>query len=183
MKTMRVFWIFPALLVLISSWADPTKAALNWEFGFVGEVDGFSGSGSFTLAGPNTSDGLDAFEYNGNCAGNLCSFDLSDVDIPGSLWKLEDDWTFESITLSATKDLSNPFLQMQVTITSFTVVCFDATIPDDACNGTDQAIGQATYASNGAFLRPIHEAPEPSTLALFAIALGGLGFMMRRRVA
>jgi hypothetical protein len=28
-----------------------------------------------------------------------------------------------------------------------------------------------------------HDIPEPATLALFAIALGGLGFMMRRRVA
>ena len=29
---------------------------------------------------------------------------------------------------------------------------------------------------------PIHEAPEPSALALFVVALGGLGFMARRRL-
>ena len=75
-----------AVLFGVSSFATgPARASLLWEFGFVGESNLFSGTGTFTLGGPAGTDGLQAFAYDGDCSeadaggANVCSFGLGDV--------------------------------------------------------------------------------------------------------
>jgi hypothetical protein len=60
-----------------------TPTLLTYEFGFIGSEAGFSGSGSFTISKPEGPadglEGLEAFEYEGLCAGYPCSFSLEDL--------------------------------------------------------------------------------------------------------
>ena len=58
------------------------------ERGFIDSEGAFSGSGSFTISTSENlvagTAGLEAFEYNGLCAGYVCNFDLEDLTSTGS---------------------------------------------------------------------------------------------------
>ncbi len=103
--TFRAFALATASILLISSWTGPARATLMWEFGFTGRLNNFEGTGSFTLGGPTTADGVVAFEFSGVCGTNLgggdniCDFDINDVF--SSSWTLLDDGTVEDLMMRA----------------------------------------------------------------------------------
>ena len=175
MKTQRVLGIVAASILFISTFGDPAKAALSWDFGFVGDHHGFSGSGSFTLGGPNSDDGLTAFEYSGTCGqrsatkDNLCSFGLDDVKL--AIWELEDDWTFSSLLIYADSAKRRLFT-LALTPDLLYAGCWDFKKPK--CNGYYYSAGLGSFHKETAYLTPVHQIPEPTSMALLFIGLLGL---------
>ncbi|MBK6740546.1 MAG: hypothetical protein IPG64_23280 [Haliea sp.] len=74
--------------LFVSIGATAAILPFTYDFGFIGSEDGFSGSGSFTVATAENlvagAAGLEAFEFAGLCAGYECSFDLADVTTTGN---------------------------------------------------------------------------------------------------
>jgi Thrombospondin type 3 repeat len=73
-----------------------TPELSTYEFGFVGSEDNFSGGGTFTLSKregpPQGLEGLEAFEYEGVCAGYPCSFSFADLINDGYAgWSIDEE--------------------------------------------------------------------------------------------
>ena len=162
--------------------AAPVSASLIWEFGYTDEVNGFSGTGSFTLgatSSTNISDVL-AFSYSGTCAGLQCDFDLSSLE--AAVWEIDSNWNFTSFTIAAASFRPDPFEVFQLAIFGDRMQSSCRTINRPVCNGLSfDGSGQLFYGA-GAFLSPVHEAvPVPAAAWLFGSALLGLAAVKRRK--
>lgn len=150
------------------------NASLMWEFGFSDRVNDFEGTGSFTLGGPTDADGLAAFEFSGVCGQNAsnidnpCSFGLADLG--NTEWILNDDWTFETLNIEAS--INSGMFVLDLELNDLLLDCFES--GGDSCNGSSFDFRESAFG-DGAFLTPIHDVPEPSTVALFALGLLALG--------
>ncbi|MDA0261847.1 MAG: hypothetical protein O3A21_06605 [Proteobacteria bacterium] len=172
--------IIVALIGITAVGLTPTSAhaALMWEFGFIDRIDNFEGTGSFTLGGPNTADGLVAFEFTGVCGqgrldsgevfDNDCTFGLADV--AEFSWSLTDDWTFDEITFAAGRGFGLLFSgSITATSDALQLVCIGFTAQ---CNGLNFLSRGQSFETGGAFLTPIHAAiPLPPTLVLYVLGL------------
>ena len=185
MKTIRILSFLFTSILLSATFAASSKASLVWDFGFIGSQNNFSGTGSLALGGSTSGDGLDAFEYSGNCGENrsgtynTCSFGLEDVEI--ALWILNDDWTFKKLFIVAKTDDNQ---KHGLALTNFSLFSDCKDFKKWECNDWFYSAGFGKFHKDDAFLKAVHEVAEPGTAAMFLSGLLGLFGMVslyRRR--
>ena len=177
------------LIVLAYGWAGSVSALpFTYDFGFNGEENGFSGTGSFTLSQLVGEPGLDAFEYTGVCAGFACAFSLSDVS---ATWTVNPDGVISALSLSAAfQEFNNfpiilgNFLSMDQSSLSTSWNCVEITgpVPMNPPKDCGSANRSSLYESGGAFLT-LRAAPSPTPLppTLFLVGVGLVGLYLFRR--
>jgi hypothetical protein len=172
----RLCPIAAIFLLTFAIGAAPVRASLMWEFGYVGEVDGFAGTGFIefaTSSSVSTSD-VASFSYSGTCAGHDCDFGLSDLRI--AVWTIDDNWEMVELNVLAFAR-SLPDFGLEMSHIFFQTTCFsDGT----ACNGSGFDDRVSLYESEDAYLSPVH-VPTPATLTLFGVGLMGFGISRRKR--
>ena len=178
MTSFRAFVLAAASILLISSWTGPARATLMWEFGFNGRLNNFEGTGSFTLGGSTTADGLVAFEFSGVCGtaqvgdDNICDFDINDVI--ASSWTLSGDWTFDDLMMRARSSVMSStgswFFDLSFERSFVRLTCRDVNVREDR-NLFRYFDVRGDSIGGGAFLRPIHIVSEPPTRWLFSLGL------------
>lgn len=145
----------------------PSNHLFTYDFGFIGSEDGFSGEGSFTIS---TSEnlvggtlGLEAFEYNGLCAGYVCSFDLADVTSTGNAYWSVNETTGEisSLSISVYGYLLNTSIDTRLLLGQYNEIfidCWDKSLPagPGPCNGSYFDYRAETYPGSETYvtLRP-----------------------------
>lgn len=176
-------------VVVMLYWSGGVAALpFTYDFGFVGEVNGFSGAGYFTITeSTGAPTGLFEFEYDGLCGGNVCSFDINevsfrrwDVDAGGVIWRLE-------ITASENGPSNEIVYALEVDNAFLGSYCSD--ISAGRTCGDDQAERRVTsYGSSNAYLRlrdapdpPPNQVPLPPTLFLVGVGSAGLHIFRRKR--
>ena len=170
-----------AALTLIAQPVTSAKAALIHDLYFIDEAyaQGVVGTGILELPSDYGSCGeVDVQTNQVDCNGVMLSLDIMQPDMPGyaqimvveASWAVDDNWLFEPNSYFNFQDSFGYTDQLL-----FTSVNATAMISIGTCSG----VICGDLVVNG---RPLH-VPEPGTLALFVIALGGLGFLMRRWAA
>lgn|GEM_PF-3566870 len=188
MKFMRSLSFF-----LLIYWSGGVSALpLTYDFGFNGSVNGFSGTGFFTVSTLLGPPGLDAFSFAGTCDGVLCAFGLNDVSaifgwnvqtsgVVSTLLIDAESFTFVSaITLQTGLRLTSQSLE--VSCSKYGSVenqpyCWDGA---EGLNRTESFVGRGAYLT----LReepPVDPptVPVPSPLYLIGVGLAGLHHFRR----
>lgn len=193
---MRINFPIRSSLLLLSLCCTASASALpfTYDFGFIGSESGFSGAGSFTISTSENlvadTAGLEAFEFSGQCAGYVCSFDLADVTTTGGAnWSVnEATGEISLLAISAYGYLSDVNASTRLFLGQYSEIyldCWDKNIPrgPGPCNGeyfdyrAEAYPGSETYVT----LRPEPSpVPIPATVWLFGAALVGIGVVKRK---
>jgi hypothetical protein len=158
------FAAFAALALSMPAYASPITYDLTLEQ--TGGNITASGTGDFTINGPVSLTGFDAFD---EALGNLTALDFT---IAGNSFNLSDDpgaavlFSSGSLIVVAYAGTDDPSLQIALGTGNLAFNYLDS------ANG-DNSFGLIEYA-----LAPV---PEPGTLAVLASGLLGIGFFFRRR--
>ena len=93
---------YQVVLIAAGLFTASANASLIWEFGFEGDVDGYSGAGTFELGGvsSDTSDLLQ-FSFSGIWGDIECELGLEHVETLERRWNLNSEWQFTDIFIGA----------------------------------------------------------------------------------
>ena len=163
----------------------PAQAALVQEstLGILGSPIPFefeNQSGSCGTLGP-FEDTLDFFAPAGECAAAVVSFATENILTPYASWAIDPGTWLLDLELLFVDTVGGVLTFAGYDIVAGTGVgCefvaepFPISLSTPFCDGANETF-PITFT-------PVHEAPEPGSLTLFVVALGGLGFMARRRL-
>jgi hypothetical protein len=140
-----------------------TPQSFTYDFGFIDSEGAFSGSGSFTISTSENlvagTAGLEAFEYNGLCAGYVCNFDLEDLTSTGSATWSVNETTGEILTLvfGVTGYRQNTEIELGLSVNTdyeFFTSCHDKSLPQGPgpCNGSNWDYRAEIYPGSETYL-------------------------------
>ena len=174
-------------LILSAFLLTTTSAQAALIQNLISEVGLGSGQIEFSTKSGNDKSGVVAFSFDVTAGpGSPQSYGLDNIDT--IVWSIDDEWVLSIALVSKLTPFENGLFSA-ITLTQ----SMDGIYPcltDAEASGSTMATQQCSSPNNDLGLlggrlitEAVHDAPEPSTLALFLVALGGLGFMARRRVA
>lgn len=186
--------------LFVSIGATAAILPFTYDFGFIGSEDGFSGSGSFTVATAENlvagAAGLEAFEFAGLCAGYECSFDLADVTTTGNAnWSVnETTGELSKLAIRAYGFLSEGSAGTRLFIDykdmewgEIYLECWDQSNPGSSlCNGDNYDYRAEPYPGAETYVTlrqdaPVVPIPIPASIWLISSALLGLGIIKRKK--
>ncbi|MEH6652241.1 MAG: PEP-CTERM sorting domain-containing protein [Motiliproteus sp.] len=167
------------LVIIMSVSAGAAAIPFTYDFGFDGSVDGFSGSGTFTVS-TLTGGSLTDFSYSGFASSHAVSYNLSHVS--SSNWAVDAAGTIVTLDILAGDHLFGSLgdgeSSLFVGTSSLYAECKDYDI--DRCNGFDDIRDVLLSGPNSGGAVTLR-VPAPATFALLGIGLAGLGLSRRKR--